>query len=554
MPDVGSQGRETGLPGIVHYFFTPFLIASATFAFAYHFAFLDVDFHHDGILLMPGVDLQQGLMPFRDSYQQYGLGESLLSWLVVSVFGRSILGLRLCTVAFYSATAFFLWIVWQRLLPAWLATVTCLVWLCLSPYAVWTFLPWPSVHALFFQILAIYCLVRFVELGQSRCLILAGLACGMAWMFRWTVGLCLFVAIVLFLILDRMDLKGAEEKTNALGIEKSLLAASVGFTAVLGLSFVFLMLTSAVYDSYLQMMTSHALDFGIAESPLKHLTRILPFFFWSARCPSPAADMPVPGPWAFIPLVCVFMFLLEASKLFGSDFHPSRKDRISLLLAVTGLASLLQYYPVPCIRHLFWAATPVFGLMSYGVWRAFTGARPIVAVVSTLLIGYLFLGGQLLDRVTKAWGRMASASSVDLVAPDFVRGMKVTPHMASELDKLTRKMNELERAYPCKPVVVVHRDAAWNLLPKNAYRFHKVPVYWKTDRIYPDYGEKLNEIIRRHQPILLRGTYGKGGPPDGENWLPEPEGYEEAYRTNFGLPYPHSEVILSLPRQVNEAR
>ena len=110
----------------VQYLLTPLICDLVTLAVAYQFALIDPEFHHDGIVLQPGIDLYEGRIPFRDSYQQYGLGEPFLSWLAVSFFGKNILAVRKITVVFYSIIAFMLWTVWRRLIPGWLTAITWL--------------------------------------------------------------------------------------------------------------------------------------------------------------------------------------------------------------------------------------------------------------------------------------------------------------------------------------------------------------------------------------------------------------------------------------------
>lgn len=519
----------------VQYLLTPLICALVTLAVAYQFALIDPEFHHDGIVLQPGIDLYEGRIPFRDSYQQYGLGEPFLSWLAVSFFGKNILAVRKLTVVFYSIIAFMLCIVWRRLIPGWLTAITCLLWLFMSQYFVWQFLPWASVHAILFQMLSIWCIVRFIEEGLTKYLFWGGLFCGGVWLCRWTVGIPLFASIGFFLVIIAIggSWRNGSER-NAIGIWRQLLLLSLGFVTVLVPSFLFLVFTSGVQDFFIQMMASQLNHFGVWRVTGGPLIQ-LPFhvFFRGGI------------PWRYVSLICVLMFLrglYQFLALTYINYQPSPSDRISFLLATTGLASLLQYYPHPDWSHCFWASTPVFGLLSYAVWHQFVYIQRKTACVATLSVLFLIFGDSAVIQIHKAWVRLLTFDT-RIEKPEVLRGMKTTAHQAAELEKLVHKMNELETLNPEKKVIVTHPDAVWNVLPKNPYRFHKLYVRWDVlCKLYPDYQQMLNDVIRCEEPILLTSPFfsSAGGS------FSMPEGYIEVFRTGFR---DKDEVVLAVPKK-----
>lgn len=521
-------------------FVFPLAIATLTFIVAFQFALIDPDFHHDGIILQPGIDLVEGRLPFVDSYQQYGLGETLLSGIAVTLLGKRVIAVRLLTVLFYTATAVLLWVVWRKLLPDWLAAVTCLIWLFLSPYFTLAFLPWPSVHAMPFQMLCIFYLARFVERGRLPSLMYGGLCCGLTWLCRQPVGALLFASAALFLAVNPLSrpevgvpLKGTP------GVVNRLLYFCLGTAIVLMPFFLFLLITDALHDWFLQTMVSPAVGFGVqSHSPLRIAGHVVGTVFQRS------------APWGAVSLICLIMFMRGVSQGLTKECEISVQDKISFLLATTGLASLLQLYPVPDGRHAFWAATPTIGLTSYLIWTQLNYKRPWLACILTVATLFLLFSYTIKWNVAEGYRRL-SHNSVEIERPEALRGMKATPHVAKEIDRLTSEIDKLQRLYPDNGVVVAHSDALWNQLTTGSYRFHKCPVNWESlKKIYPDYEKRLNEIIRDKQPILL--TIGHTDPPPGGMgpWLP-PD-YVEVLRTDFRLPpvlKAATDLVVAVPGQ-----
>ena len=529
---------------MIHHLAPGLLIALITLACACQFALIDPDFHHDGFVLQPGIDFQQGRIPFRDSYQQYGLGESFFAWMIVAAFGESLLALRLSTALCYSAIAFLLWVVWRRFLPAWLTTLTCLIWLGMSPYFLRSFLPWSSVRALLFEMLSLYYVLRFVEKGRISSLFFAGLLCGMIWLCRWTVGTFLFVSLSFFLVLNGVAaFEPIAAKTNKNGLGRQLLFFCLGFFLILAPSFLFLVMEGALRDSYLQTVSSHLKVFNNVVGSF-HETAMEIFGMVFLGRPNPNMGEYPTIEWSIISLVCLFMFLRGLCQLGRSDYELCYRDRIAFLLAVAGLGSLMQYYPVPCPRHLFWAASPVFGLLSYALWRVFRWAARTMAVPLTVLVLCLVFGQPLWLRATEGWKKALSSHYVKFSEPMVFRGMKTDPANAKELERVLLKIDELESIYPEKCFVIMHPDPIWNLLVRNVCRFHQVPALWQwLETVYPDYQENLKKIIRTQRPILLMVSYDDTSQTHLDVRMPD--SYFEIYRAKL-RPLGH-DLKLALP-------
>jgi 4-amino-4-deoxy-L-arabinose transferase-like glycosyltransferase len=97
-----------------------------TLAVASLFLTLDADPHHDGIMLKPAVDVANGEILFKQMFTQYGALVTFLQALALGIFGKYLIVIRLLTAFFYAIIATVIWMIWSRLIPQWLASLTCI--------------------------------------------------------------------------------------------------------------------------------------------------------------------------------------------------------------------------------------------------------------------------------------------------------------------------------------------------------------------------------------------------------------------------------------------
>ncbi|MBF0552053.1 MAG: glycosyltransferase family 39 protein [Deltaproteobacteria bacterium] len=161
---------------------------------------IGIDDHHDGYILKTAIDIAHGKILFRETTSQYGFLAPILQGLAMIFFGDKLIVIKLLTVFFYGVSAALLWVVWRRILPKWLASVTGIGWLLLAPYYFGRFLPWSSVYALAAQLLTVYFIILFIESKKNLFLLLSGAGTALIFLFRQPVGLVHFVAILAFLV------------------------------------------------------------------------------------------------------------------------------------------------------------------------------------------------------------------------------------------------------------------------------------------------------------------------------------------------------------------
>ena len=127
------------------------LIFVLTFIFILPFSLVNIDTHHDGILLKPAIDVAQGKVLFRDTFVEYGALTTFVQAASIKLFGEYLLAMRLTTVFSYAVLAVLLWIIWSKFLPRNLTLISLILWLALAYFYDGPFHSWSSVYALVFQ-------------------------------------------------------------------------------------------------------------------------------------------------------------------------------------------------------------------------------------------------------------------------------------------------------------------------------------------------------------------------------------------------------------------
>lgn len=474
----------------------PLLLAALTVLAAYRFAALGVDTHHDGIILKPALDIAAGKMIFRDTFSQYGAAAPLLQGLALKLFGPRLLVLRLQTVFLYSLTIIVLWKVWRRFLPGWLATLCGLVYIFMAPYFLnhfympapnfgWWLMPWPSVFALFFLSLALYFALLALEDDSPVCAGLAGIAAALALWSRQPVGLLLFPALAC-----GFSLPAGPGGLRA-ALRRRLAPFLSGFAALNALVLAWLFLNGALQDMWLQCFV-YPLAWAGETGGGTMAGALFPVNLSTWSFPSPV--------WLTLPVVCLLFFISEAVRLVRG--RSSGGPALITALAVC-LASWAQYYPIPCERHVYWAAAPLIGFFALSVlklsenWRTGYG-KPAAALALCLLFT-----PDMLHRLGEARIKLGR-EYVELQSPAVLAGMKVPPHDALLLNGIRAELNGYFVRRPDGGIVNTTGDALFTVLAGTAPAAHKLSVYWPAlIKLYPDYWPAVGAYVHARRPVVF---------------------------------------------------
>jgi hypothetical protein len=441
----------------------PLIVGLIVFLVAGYFSLINVDVNHDGSMFKPALDVAEGRMLFRDTFTQYGAVTVLIQALALTIFGKFLIVIKLLTAVFYGLSASLIVVIGRRFLPIWLNLITVLIWLLLAPYYLETFLPWSSVYALFFQLLTAYLFSRYLESEQRKWIFITGMAASITFWCRQPVGGSLLIA--LFFLCLYLKLKSRKE---------TLLYFFLGNLAIEAIMFIWLGMNQTLADWFTQSIV-----FAVAWAKVYHGT-INSFF--------PMGPMPLTPLWTILPLA-----------VMGVCVIARKKTPIIFSLAVISLASWVQYYPITEIRHVYWAATPMFLILSYGLLKYLP--KPLI------LIGLLIITGYDIRLRVEAGIEKVQATYTTLNEPLLLKGMKVEPGMAKTLIQLAKDIRIYRKDHPETNLLTLQgEDPLLLTLDQNSPNFQPMYNDWTLQvdpSIYPNYVDKVKQYIAERQPLLI---------------------------------------------------
>ncbi len=157
-----------------------------------------VDSPHNGFFLKNAIDLLEGRVLFRDSFNSYGLLSTLIHVAGMKIWGWRIYALLNVTLVFVVALGLGVYYLWSTVMPPWAA------FLAGSLYFVYNYrihLPWPNYYATFFVLCVGVLLLMWVQSArQRRWLVAAGLAASLVFFARHTVAAPLIALAALYIV------------------------------------------------------------------------------------------------------------------------------------------------------------------------------------------------------------------------------------------------------------------------------------------------------------------------------------------------------------------
>ena len=458
-------------------------------------------------MLKPALDIANGQMLFRDTFTQYGALTSLLHALPIHFFGNYLYIIQLQTALFYGLISICLWYLWGLFLPSRLATISVLIWLLIAPYFVWTMLPWSSVPALLFQLLSLIIILRALQINSRWMIMFAGCLAVLVFWCRQSTGvfhcMSILILIITYPILIKKISKGII--TDCIYYLMGIITMSVPFV-------LWLVFNGAFQDMYLQSIKA-AFYFGIIKQNvnigfnnetniiinlfiilLQVLKKLLPLHY------DGSGTSPM---WSILPLTCLFL----CTKLLFNIYYNQDRKNIQLPLyglILVSLFSWLQYYPVNCIRHCYWAATPMIGLIPFlalGIsnqqkqqYKNFIICITLVAIFG-LDISYRIYHGI----------RRISNHSVKVEEPQVLRYMYATPYKARLYKRMSVSLNNALKSSPSPYLLTLSNDPLYLTFIGPQDNYHPMYIDWGifNQFIYPDFIQRRNLFINKNKPIIL---------------------------------------------------
>jgi hypothetical protein len=479
-----------------------------TLAVASLFSTLNADPHHDGIMLKPAVDVANGEILFKQTFTQYGALATFLQALALAVFGRYLIVIRLLTAFFYAIIATVIWMIWSRLIPQWLATITCVAWVLLAPYLFWTFLPWSSVYALFFQVLALHLLICYYEEHKLYIVIFAGVIIALCFWCRQPVGILLLGAIIFSLFIEKNLLKLDLKKLKA-----EIGCILLGFTFTSVIFFLYLFLTDSLRDWWIQNIL-YPLKWArlLTPSDMSPIKRIL-----ISLIPYTKA-VKVEFLWTLVPVSLLLTGVIILGNHWIRKANLTQKSTVFILALPILMASWLQYYPVTDYRHIYWAFSPMLGFYAYILWmighaiifhslsqKSVSSTKQLVGIsLITLFLLIITLQAAINWRVVAAWNRLQYTGTY-IESPSILRWMRLNAQEGKSYEELTAAINSYFQKNPQSNLITNGQDALYLLLSDKAKNIHPLYINWGdvNTMMYENYNDVVSKYIEDNHPLIV---------------------------------------------------
>jgi Dolichyl-phosphate-mannose-protein mannosyltransferase len=470
-----------------------------------------VDMAHDGYQLREILDLSEGAVIFRDTFDQYGPGGGYLNTVGFLALGRRLLAVKYFVCAWYALIAGTLFAFARQWLRPGLAGFSVIVWLGLAPFYQHGIMISPHVYVLFLQTLATIVAAGGASLDPRR-FALVGVLTGLSWSMKQSMGV-LFLAAILAYLACHVVARDRSARTRTMA---AAAAAAIGFFSVIGIVLALLWINGALPDWYRQTIVfprelylqeySHRLG---SEGPRQLLARMLP---------------PVAAEFVRLQIAQAPYWLVIRAAVLVAAFvqlcRGWRDDRLILIASITAFL-WLGAFPSANFMHQWWTASlaiPPFVWTVHQMTTRVAAAGPIRAVC-TILIVLVVVGAGMAER-RRATAFRASSLTETLVDPPVLRGIRTDAPMKRAFDALYGVMSRFRRHHPGTRLVAIDAaDQFWSgineslpFLSAFAGNSHSHPVYWNlpvlSTSIYPGYAETLWREIRTDRPLLIEHRAG----------------------------------------------
>ena len=473
------------------YLIPSILFCTGTLFFGFY-SLLGFDLHHDGIMFKAAVDVAAGKIPFREIFCQYGILTPILQGAFIKIFGAELLVLKLLTAVFYGASLVIYDDVCKRFFEKkeWYYRTLCiLMFFLLSPDCCVTAHPWASVYALFFLLLVIKFSLHFCDEKYHgvKYAVYSGICAGVMFGLRQPCGLTAFLsAILLSWIMYSCNRK------------KSLQYAAGFFSGAAAVLVVFAVLITCwnAWSSYIHQTWEHALSFAInrGSGSGSYGDFVINFFPF------------VTGDRGFVDAIFAVFPLMTLGVLGFLFLHGQWKAKLQLISVILfALGAWHQYYPVPCMRHLFWAAVPMMPVFVYAAKQLIIHGKIkgkiTVAVLAVLLLMPMVFRGYFAGR------RIYTLDKRKTISVPGVRGLMLFAHE----QQITFIINQLNTILPpeirSRGVFNHTPDGVWSVILPSCRDF-KHPQFCRLgNKIYPEYDREAYRYCLEKRPAVISSVW-----------------------------------------------
>lgn len=491
------------------------VLGIVTFSVTMLFALYGVDSHHDGIMLKTAMDVANGKVLYKESFSQYGYLVTLIQAVFVKVFGAHLWAVHLSTVVMYTISYCVVFLITKRYMNSVCAFFVCLSILVVAPFYTWDFLPWSNVFGLCFLVCCLYSSLRFMKTRKRRYVSFMAIWAAFAFWSKLPIGAVIYLALFLLFVIFLVSKRYMHVWKKYISL--FLISTMIVFAVFL----IILFCQGALRDWWVQTM-SFAVDFAVQRSvspsaPVSGGETVSGLMIYMDKTYSflqkVLGDLfsysysPIECMVAISNLVFFAVYLRRVIRQIVAKSKINQIDMELLCFSVFALASWSQYYPVVCIRHIFWGQFPMIAFMAVGLYEMITRVVRlpnkyeflvgVCTIIGVLIVQFPIIKENVINGYLKL---KLPVYYVTDSRYHYLDGIRMDQEEAIFYSDAETFLYNLEQRYPEKKLL---NASSLNLF--SCYSDVNLGALYSLygSTVYRGYAEEWNRYIKETNPIII---------------------------------------------------
>jgi len=188
---------------------------------------------------------------------------------------------------------------------------------------------------------------------------------------------------------------------------------------------------------------------------------------------------------------------------------------------VTCIAAWVEYYPVVDYRHVYWGATPMFGILSLSVYLLFHDITKLLHIklssniyqVITMFILFILFYPEISYRIQQGLVKITHYTDTT-ITPSVLYGIHLPKEEVKFYTGMAYSITKFLNTYPDRNALNISMDALYLTFDPRTHNIH--PFYFNgagyVYYIYPNYWNILSTYWANEHPIMI--TSGQFIPPE----------------------------------------
>ena len=495
---------------------------------------LNVDALHWGLMYANAADLNNGLIPYKEIFIQYGLLTTLIQSFALKVIGNTVVSVGIITGVFYALNIYLSYCLWQKVMNRWLSVLSAMLMFLVHGYITY---PWANYFSYTFLLISLLFLTASPQKRNSY--LLAGVFLGFSILARQS-PLHLLAPIYLYFLL--VYFSSARELRKA--YLKKILMFHAGMIGVIGVFFLYLVKESALED-----WINQSLKIGIVYKHYLGLRTISIHFIGGIVFPSGKRFLLYSLVFFNALLTCTTVFLKGLGKLKKIQQQFSERDKLLFLFGSVTLFGYLQSLHIYEVFRLQSSSSLGLGLLIFpldNLSNRFKRWKKVVFIVPVICV-FIYLSSTLIFKQTSSvsfpWHQNLLFSH-QLTEPEnieMLKGKLYDEETRIFYQTITKTIND----YNCQLEYLVNftMNSYVPRLSKSFKRVQRSPFYRKemSEVIFQDEQQKISQLLTQEKAIvtaIMRRQI--------------PENYQVILKlqTPKTIPYVHRTIYVAVPKLV----